>query len=309
MPTFIPDTVDGSSLTYQPRVFGGTTKIRGGIVTDLTGDPSTILEQCMYASGMPQMGIATLVGGVNVVFNKLQVDAISADTARVQLIYESFQAAPVAYIVSSRTYLTSYTRNTIPGSRIPIRPPDWYENNGQPTAGGPSLHGTIQVPANKIPSDNCSMTFLRPIREVSVKGMRYGKPKDGQYEQNVGQVNDAPWRGLDIGYWVISDGGTDLSKFQGFYNFHISAQTQNNEDWSQVAILKNTLTGRFIKDEANNLPKLLAFPYRYGIIGGAPGLIRIGPYETVDFGSVYPFRTQYQPLFDTSVNQLGGGIV
>lgn len=301
---FYPDTVEGSELDYS-RIFGQGSKTRGGLVTGVDGDPTTAMEQCITAIGL-QLGASMNVGGQTMVFNRIVAKALGGDSMRVQLIFEAVPfGTPTAYQVTCKTSLQGYDRDTYPGSGLPIRCPAWTDTTPGKTIVNPTTGHTEHAPSATIPADNVTMPFLRPIREVTISGVKYGVPKEGQYEENIGYANASQWRGKGPGFWVISAGGTDASRFSGYYSFNIGCMTQNNEPWSQIGILRNRQTGRYIDGSAADIKALQALPYAYGEIGTKPGIVRVGKFDTIDFDAAFGFRSSQ--LVGQGINVGGSG--
>ena len=273
MPTtaiFTPDTVEGSSIDYG---YGQSAKIRGGLVTGITGDPATALDQCLFASGMPTLGHQIIVGASSLIFRNLKATAVSGDTCRVQLVYDNNTGLqPSAYTIDSRSFEQSFQTDLLPGTRQPLRVDLWTNPDDS---------------SDKIPGDNVTFTFSRTMRVLSVSGLKYGNPPT-TYEEKVGYANDAPWRGKPIGYWRITEGGTNISKYSGYYTYKLSALTQNDQDWSSIGVLVNKLNGRKAKIKPADLTTLLSSPYSYGS-SNVNGAIRVCPYQTTSFSSLFGF--------------------
>jgi hypothetical protein len=273
---YIPDTVDGSEIEHN---YTSSTRIRGGLVVGLHGDPSQALEQIIAASGMPKFGDVINSNGRTLYLKNIRAKAIGADMARVALTYDSVFSSETssAYLIRTRSYLTTYETNMLPGTRVPIRI-DLYADPD---------HGF-----NVVPADNVTFRFQRPMRSIEVSGLKFGAPPtDDKYEKNIGYANAGPFRGLARGYWVLTDGGVDLSRYKGFYTWNLSALTRNTEDWSETGILRDSRTGKFVNVLPADIAALLALPYDYGIIGKRNGIIRVGPYPVTDFATLFGFSS------------------
>lgn len=282
MATFLADTVEDSQLDYQ---LGSVSKTRGGLVTGIAGDPATALEQCLdavNAAGIP-LGHTMAVGGINVIYRRLVVKPVSADTCRVQLVYDNVTGAvPTAFIIRIRTYEQAYQTDLIPGTRVPIHIPAWT-NMGIPGV----LTGDS---SDMVRGDNVTFTFSRSITEYAVSGLRYGSTPPN-YMDSVNKANSDNFLGRAAGWWKITEGATELSKYSGYYNFLLTAASKNDEDYSEIGILRNKITGHKIRITDADLALLLSPDYAFGIISTVNGGIRVGPYRTTNFASLFGFST------------------
>lgn len=270
-PIFIPDSVDDSRLEYEPSK---PVLTRGGYVTGLNPPASGALEQVFTATGMPPLGQRATIGGTTILLRKILAVPVSQDTLRVQLIYDNEGGTTGLYVIESKAFEQSYQTDLVPGTRDAIHIDDWVNPNDD---------------KDTVKGDNVVITITRTMREVTVTGTKPGINPPMTFENAVGYANDGPWRGLATGYWRVTDGGTSISKYQGYYNFHCSALSKGNEDWSEIGILVSTKTGRKIKVDPDDLQQLLQPDYSYGIISNKPGIIRVGPYDTTNFSSLFGF--------------------
>jgi hypothetical protein len=273
----ILDTVADSSLEVTANL---PTKIRGALVTGLTGDPSTALDQViglLAANSLALGSTITLSGWAQpLFFHRLVARPLGSDSLRLQLIFDTdFGGQQSALIVRTRGYLTPYQTNMVPGTRIPLKAPKWTDPANA---------------KNTVPADNVTFTIQRPMREISVSGVKFGAlPATGTYDGFIGYSNVGAWLGKNTGYWLITDGGADVSVYQGWYSFHLSAMTKNVEDWSETGLLMNKQTGRYVEANNDDITALIGLPYQQGIIGTKPGLMRWGPYPTTNYFPLFGF--------------------
>lgn len=274
----ILDTIANSSLNYSENE--PSEKVRGGLVTEISGDPATAFDQCLTADGMPSLGDSIVVNGKTLYYRRLIVRPTDAgDTATVQLVYDNnISGQNSALIIDFHSYEQEYESNRIPGTREPILIPDWFPKGGQA--------GNFQM--MPIKGDLAMVRFAYPMRQVSVSGIQQGKmPPPGTYDANAGGVNDKDFLGLPAGWWRFQDGDQKASVYNGYFQFSASAVTKNIEDWSRYEILYSQKYGIFAKVDPDDDKTLHQAKYKHGIMASVPGCIRIGPYPTLDFDSLF----------------------
>lgn len=271
----ILDTVEDSSAEQ----FGVVKRhARGGLAVglDTSVDKSDLMWSILNLSGMPKSGDAHPTKP-ELKFHRVLMRGASGDAVRFQLVYETFNpyGPASAYYIGDDSYLGTYTTNLIPGTRKPIR-----------------CSFTDATSGLNMPEDFCPITIYRPLRAVNVTALVYGNPDGDPNGIHVGEVNNATWRGLGIGYWLMARYYTNYSKFQGYYQKEMQAISRVTEDWSETAILRNQQTGRFPKIPAGVIESNLAIPYAYGLIGATAGagFVRVGPFQTGYFNLLFGFN-------------------
>ena len=281
MATVTLDIVENSSAEQ----FGVIKRhMRGGLVTglDTTGSAVDLMWTVLNLPGIPRTGDAH-PSRPEMKFNRIIMQGASGDAVRFQLVYETFNpyGPASAYYISDDTYIGTYTSNMLPGTRIPIQVSFDIPN-------------TLGEKALIIPADYVPMTFYRPMRAVGVTALIYGNPEGDNTGKYVGYVNNATWRNLATGYWLMSRYFTNVSKFQGYYQKEMQSITRGNEDWSETAILQNKQTGRFANHVFMNdeIASNLSLTYAQGIIGSTNtrGFIRVGPYPLANFDNLFGFN-------------------
>lgn len=272
MATFIADTVDDSQLDY-----GNTsiTKVRGGIVTGLAGDPSTALEQCIDAAtdaGI-SLGSTATIAGRTLILSRLIAKPFSADSARCQLVYNNdWGAAATAYVITVDNYEQSYQTDLIPGTRVPMYIDPWQD---------------VGDPAGVVAGDNFTAVFTRTITDVTISGIKAGS-ETPEYKQSVNKVNAADWYDYPRAWWKVTRGQTSISKYSGYFSFLLGASAKGDEDWSEIGTLVNRATGRKVLVTPSDLAAMLAENYVHGIIKKVNGAIRVGPYHPLEFTTIFP---------------------
>jgi hypothetical protein len=272
--TFIPDTIQDSGIDVGVVQ---STKVRGGLVVGLTGSAETALDQILTATGMPLLGSTLVLNGKALYLQNIRAKAIETDSARVQLVYSNdFQSGQSsAYVISYRGYLQAYTNNRLPGTRIPLVIPKWVDPNNK---------------FNKVRQDIAMGTFEYSMREVSVRGIKFGAaPAPGTYDGYSGYANDQMWLNKPTGYWKINSGSEDVSKYSGFYSYSISATTKNLEDWSELFTLYNRQTNQYVTLRPADELAMQNTPYSPGIMVQVQGGLRIGPCPVTNFTALFGF--------------------
>lgn len=274
MATLILDTVEDTALDSGST---SSAKVRGGTVIGLTGDPSQALEQILDIPEMPKLGSTTVIGGRTVFLENIRCRATLADSARVLLVYSNdFSGQGQAYILSFRGYQQSYVTNRLPGTKKALNVPIWRDPNNK---------------FNKVPQDLAFGTFSYSMREIEISGMKQGAaPPPGTYDGVVNYANDADFFDRPPGYWVITRGSQDFSKYAGFWKYSLAAVTKNIEDWSEWFTLFNRKSGLYVTIPPNEEDQCRQKPYSYGEIYAFRGLLRIGPFPTTDFNALFGFQ-------------------
>ena len=305
----ILDTVEGSSVDSDFIVYRCT---RGAIVTGMTGNPATALEQIIDA-----LNAHPLVGGLNsgqafgaqypwngkmLFLRNVRAKAFNGESATVQLAYDNDIAGQnSAYVVTYRGYLQAYETNRLPGTRVELIVPRWVKGGSAAAARNDALKAAIasgayasspSLPtlAPEVPPDLSTQTFEFPMRSITISGIKQGaNPPIGKYDSYIGMANDATWQGLDAGYWKITDGGATVSKYGGYFNFNLTATTKNIEDWSTITVLYQTHLRIYVQTDPDDELTCRNAPYQYGIIFNTDGsgILRVGPYKTTSFDPLF----------------------
>jgi len=268
------DTVEDSAL----EVIGVVARhSRGALITGLptTGDPADLLFSVLTLAGMPTAGQVHPTRP-DLKFNRVLVRGVSADSVRVQLVYETFNpGGPAsAYLITFESYIGSYQTNIMPGTRQPIR-----------------CSFTDATSGLSIQEDFITFGIDRAMRAVSVQALMYGSPDGELNDQYVNFCNSDTWRGLEIGYWRLMRFRTSISRYAGYYMRDMLAVTKTNEDWSVFGVLRNSATGRFAPVSQAAIDSIAGMTYTPMTVlgGGTNGFVRACPYDVIPFELLFGF--------------------
>lgn len=297
----------GAELTVTNR---GTTRVSVGAITGIqtTGVPDQLLLENAYgAANMPLLGSA-YPNNPQWICRSIRVVPISAYQCRVYHTHSSTDWGQTLYLIRDSTTLEQVQTQVMPGpDKTPFRIRYTDPDN----------------PGNNI-VDTLALGLTKTVRNLDITHISYGQPPTN-IRPNVNYVSSATFLGLPLGFWKLTRFESDISVFAGSYQCTSSISTRGSEDWSEYGILRNSQTGRYV-DAANGMAAAIALPYSYGIIypphtagspsGGQPyyistlesngsgggftagsaagsqgndtGVIRVGPYQTVDLNTLYP---------------------
>lgn len=299
MATLLLDTVQDAAMEFD---YGILRRTRTGTVSGLAVAPGTscsytletiygILAAAGHVQGGNYLGDdGTVIAGLYL--QNVQIKAISATDYRLLMTYTSERGqTPSTYIIEDGTAVTQVETSMIPGTRIPLRM-GWQSASPDVSA--------------SIPADSLTFSIMMPIRTVRITALKYGEPVSDNQDL-VGCVNNATWYGRDIGHWMVWDYDTSESKYSGYYTLQAEARAMAKwaGDWSQTQILKDSVTGKYVKVYDADWVPLRAAKYKYGIISigqqdvsalgpddvGYSGVMRVGFYPTIDFTSLFGFST------------------
>lgn len=139
-----------------------------------------------------------------------------------------------------------------------------------------------------VPGDTVSCNILCPLRTVNVSILGAGDVEDGE-GSSISTVNNATWRGLNLGYWLMAEYTTSVSKYTGYYQQRITAISRVLEDWSEVIVLRRP-DGKFISVDETQYSTDMALDYDYGLIGTKnKGFARYGPFPMTNFTAIFGF--------------------
>jgi hypothetical protein len=287
------DTVDGSEFDVSTAA---TSNARGGLVTGISGDPSTAIDQVFAAAAAKgfSLGKPAVVNGQSAFLQRIAGRAASSDSFRVQLFFGTDGSfAPSAYVITDRSYTQAYQSNRIPGTRERILIPKWTDDQG----------------LNAVPADMAMVTWQYPMRQIEVSGMKYGSPPDdSQYAGKIAHANQEQFLGLGPGYWYVNGASTVASKYSGYYSYNASAVTKTIEDWAELFTLYSHLVNKYVDLDPELDQRVRAATYKYGVIDKDEGLLKVGPFPLTSFAALFGFTSSPgggQPSFLN--NPLGGG--
>lgn len=245
--------------------------------------------------------ITVLAGHTGVSLQRIEVVGYTDNGVNIALFWEtpSFGVTSI-YTIQKSTVLTPYQTDLLPGTRKPLRINDTVVSSSYDSSGSASTDTyTVQ-------GDNVLFTFLKPLETINVIALTFGAPK---YVGNrVGNVNDANWPASTYsfptfgghdptneqkgpGYWLLTEWTTREERYAGYYSLNASAVSRVDEDWSYTGLLTNRATGKRIAmaNETATLAAMNPLPYSFGIIYNAGGMIRVGPYRTTNFQTLFGF--------------------
>lgn len=241
---------------------------------DVTGtSDSEVLLNLLDAGGFPAFG-SGLVGHPGYFLARVNMQASSSKFRRVyfDLVFSTDAGGDVnAYIIRDRTGLAQIQTQKIGGKWLRMD----YLKDGV-----------------ALPKDNLTIIVQRPMRSFQVTRIIAGEPSD-TIRNAVGKANNATWKGLPVGYWLLTEVSTDLARYGGYYQLTISASTKVSEDWSTFGVMQNKNDGKFITATNAQLAALIATGYSYDITYAdgsiLSGVAKVGPYDLVDFSTVFGF--------------------
>jgi hypothetical protein len=210
----------------------------------------------------------------------------SNDAFFVRIFYETIGGLqPSAYIIRDRAYTATHQTNLVPGTN------ELIQCSWEGAAVGSDAAPTV-------PADSITMTFNLPVRGFSVSGLVYGT-STGANQNYVGYVNDDPWptdgrrvgAQRDAGWWQLVEYSEDESVYSGYYSYSGTAISRSWRDWSESGILRNSLTGRYVKVDQADIDAQELLDYKHGMINTVvnKGIVRVGPYPMTDFKAIFGF--------------------
>lgn len=263
------------------RVFGVT-----GLQDGSSQQSATILARSLQQYGIPPLQDPYPSAGVNAVSLGYQVQPQSPNSDQDVFIvvnYSTIVLNPIPnngqYTISDDTTISNSTTQVDPKTRHPL-------TFAFSDAGG-------------IQDDTATISFDQVSRRVTALAAISGT-KIEACRAAVGKVNNPAWNGLGIGYWLLeslSQQGATTSTVNPATTYVVSltASTRTTIDWSSTSVFRDRNSGRY-KTVSNTIADTAkTLPYTYGVIYGGPGpdygngLLRVGPYDTVDFSTIFPF--------------------
>jgi hypothetical protein len=279
------DTIQESSLSLSTI---NSRHVRGGFVEniDLSGVGGNKSEALYVASqavidALTADGTSSVVSGhTNLILSKIFLKPVSDNAASVQIVYDQLAFAnPSSYLITDSGWMRTYQTNYMPGTRESLKV-NWTPTGAQ----------IGMIPP--IPKQNVLFTFMQPMRRITLQALIYGRPTAGV--NYLGYANDDAWPTsggsppLPEAHWVLSDYRTDYAKYSGYFTLSASALGNVMEDWSSFGILRNAQDGRYAQIPDADWSTMIASPYSYG-----PqfynGVIKVGPYPTISFESLFGF--------------------
>jgi hypothetical protein len=276
--TLYLDRIDGAG--YIQTVTGKLHRRIATVVGVSTANPAAVAFLATQVAGMPQHGdkhpvhpecTVTMLEAVGIVD--------SDDSIRVQITYESPEVTQSpsggtgGFVVEDDTGLQTESSQLCPG---PLKTP---------------LVVSFRDAALKYYDYQGTVEWQRPVRVITLSGSLKPGRSPAPYRAAVGKVNSDKFLDLDPGYWLVS--GLQSRTLDGGKTFSISLQiaSRQNDDWSQYVIAKDRNTDQFFVVADNVKNDLAGKPYAYGVTlpngKNDKGIIRVGPYETTSFSTLF----------------------
>jgi hypothetical protein len=291
MATVLLDRIEGASL--QTSLIAGSTvharnHTRVAIVKDIAVDASAdpnVLVKALAAAGLPQLGDPHPSGDRSILLFH-DIRPLANDQAKILMNYGPFggndpnqdgNVSPV-YTLEDGTI----------GQNITTQ---FYPNSGyEPIRMG---YSTLNIPPKSV-----NLTYYQPMRTVVLTASNLlGDSKwTKSLRSSVGLVNEKLWLDMPKGYWLFYGFESQISITTGVgrrYNVRATLVCRNNLDWSFVTFMERP-DGTPIEFKTSDIQTISSPEYsstQSHIPSGIPtgGLIRIFPYRTTDFGSIFNF--------------------
>lgn len=241
------------------RVSVGGLSVTGGSEAEVAFDIRTAI---IAATGY------SLTGHDDYRLQGIIIDSVGPTDAEARLYWTKdlvFGFEPDTAILTESTTLLTKVSQYIPQTRVKFEVP----------AAAPFLVDTARI------------SILMPHRVVTAQILSAGDPGT-DYGNLVGWANKTAWRGLGVGYWLLAEHTTAISKYTGYYQKRISAITRVMEDWSEIAVLQ-TPDGHYYDVPSGTWTATIAPAYSFGVIYSAAGIARWGPYPVTEFSTIFGF--------------------
>ncbi len=288
---------DGAELVINST--GDNRKIATGLALDLdvnASDPDSMVLEKAYnlleAEGYVLNSVAPgYSANSGMILRQITVRPVGPpDQARVYCLFsrEPFGGQVSAYFIRRTTVLANVTRNTIPGTYEPIK----VGFIGVSSASYAQGQSQLQVP-EIVPVDYVTFNVPTPQRALAISGLKYGSPP--AYDDFVGMVNNAFWNGKDVGYWQLFKYEANIARYAGYYQYEAVATSRNIEDYSEIGILFNKKSGKYVEVPDATIAQMLSLPYKKGIIyptdaaSANSGVVRVGFADMTDFSDLFGF--------------------
>lgn len=127
----------------------------------------------------------------------------------------------------------------------------------------------------------------RPLRNITyTKTVQFAARDTVLAAKNT--VNNAPWFGLGIGWWIVSDIVGDTSDGGITYTYSVTFTTRDEVSWSEYDILEDD-TGQEIYINPTQFAQLVGYQYIQFSEENTtcPGVVRYDPYGVTNFPLVF----------------------
>jgi hypothetical protein len=154
------------------------------------------------------------------------------------------------------------------------------------------------APDLKIPEDTLTINVMRPMRVLTLTAITKTRPAVEAYQVAAGKVNSQPWVGsYPKGYWLCMGIDSDGTQYDiqnpsnSEYRISVSFISKINEPWMYDGILRNQRDGKYAPVTQAQVDLAYNSPYVNDIVypGGQQnkGIIRVGPYQLIDFNTMF----------------------
>lgn len=231
-------------------------------------DP-TVLIQALGAVGMPQKGDSFPHPNYSQYFVKRHiVRALQTSQVMVSIIYE-FRGILTVRDSSSLSNVRSQL-STIDFTPFYVT---WTPPGGAPISKALTLNSVL-------PSRHLTVSQTLPYKASTT------------ILDSFACVNDRPWQGLPIGYWLFSDIIGETVDNGITYTYTATFSTKQWEDWSQLGFIQDdngvpVMIAPTIAEVNALVKKLRLKPYAVGQDTTVNGLTKVGDYPMVDFKKIF----------------------
>lgn len=274
-----------------------------GLTDGSTNQTATFLDRALSAKGVPQLG--TLAPGTAgaagaIAVNKSTAQAPSTDDCYVLVTYKNpMPGAPVAFIVSDDTSLTSESCQLHPRDKSPMmftykppvqlaRPP----RNAPIFVPGGGMHMDdsqyyTEDPPAKPEQYQATFRYSRPIRKVVLQGYVINRDLD-QFRNCIGGVNDDDWLRYPPGFWRFDDFRNDGILFGNIIKITCGLTSRVTENWMQWEVFNSPDLGRRVTVKASDVAALKRLGYFYDW-KALNGIIVAGLHPAYNFVRIFGF--------------------
>lgn len=188
------------------------------------------------------------------------------------------------WMLEDTTTLVTREEN-ITGDGKPIRVK--YEVYGS----NPNRSQNAEIVGNRYTVSSISVS--RPTRSIRMASLIQGTPPSNAGEY-TGYVNSATWLSSRVASWLITAFSMNVVS-PNVYSLSATVTKApltfgvSESDWREFVILRDNISGKFVNVADAEMDAARNATYNYGIIYEGNGVTAVGPYPTVDFGTIFGF--------------------
>lgn len=277
------EKLDGAQLEYDG------TQVRKNRIATITNLDTTV-PALMLEDGYAQIAAAgaplgsTFPGSAGLRLQNIQIVPLSGTIARGVLKYETVPwSGGSVYLIRDTSYVTSINTQLTPGpDKTPFRVS--YD----------PLKDVHPLSVNTL-EDTLTLQVYGPMRSYQITQIGFGAVPDAP-RTYFRYVNADTFLGMAKGFWLFTKFATELSRYSSAFTVDAEILTKQDEDWSSYGVFQDRTTGRYATSDmvATAIDAAKAKAYVYGKIYPSSaaeegrGVIRFGPYQTTNFGSIFP---------------------